>query len=76
MGILKEIITDHTVNGTEIAQNVVIIAACNPARKKVNYVSGRKQECGVEWVSGHYQANPLPPSLEAALWDYGSLNDE
>ena len=74
MGILKEIITNHTVNGVEISKNVVIVAACNPARKKINFFSNRKQEHGIEWVAGHFQTHPLPPSIEAILWDYGSLH--
>ena len=74
MGILKEVITNHTVNGLGISKNVVIVAACNPARKKVNFFSNRKQEHGIEWVAGHFQTHPLPPSFEMMLWDYGSLH--
>jgi ABC-type histidine transport system ATPase subunit len=63
MGVLKEVITNHTINGVDIASNVVIVAACNPARAKLNFFSDRKQEYGIEFVSGHYQTQPLPPLL-------------
>ena len=73
MGIMKEVITNHTINGVTIARNVVIVAACNPARKKLKLFSDRKQEHGIEWVTGDYQTHPLPPSIEAIVWNYGSL---
>lgn len=73
MGILKEVICDHTINAEAIPKNVIIIAACNPAREKMNIFSNRKQEFGIEWVSGHYQTHPLPHSIERMVWDYGSL---
>ena len=73
MGVLKEIIIDHTVNGVAIPSNVIILAACNPARKKLTVYGDRKEEHGMDWVSGHYQVHPLPQSLQLMTWDYGSL---
>eukprot|EP01035_Chromulina_nebulosa_P018636 gene18636-24375_t len=73
MGTMKEIMSDHTINGDKIPSNIVILGACNPARERISYFSDRKQEHGLEWVSGHYQVQSLPQSLKTVLWDYGSL---
>eukprot|EP01040_Poterioochromonas_malhamensis_P005804 gene5804-6244_t len=73
MGVLKEIIIDHTFCGQPLPSNVVIAAACNPVRKKLQVYDNRKEEHGLQWVSGHYQVHPLPGSLEQLKWDYGSL---
>eukprot|EP00981_Chlorochromonas_danica_P015301 scaffold11566_cov156-Ochromonas_danica.AAC.1 len=73
MGVLKEIIADHSFNGVELPDNVVIIASCNPAREKIALYGDRREEQGLLWVSGHYQVHPLPPSLQLMAWSYGSL---
>eukprot|EP00981_Chlorochromonas_danica_P006553 scaffold1431_cov167-Ochromonas_danica.AAC.13 len=73
MGVLKEIIADHSFNGVALPDNVVIIASCNPAREKIALHGDRREEQGLEWVSGHYQVHPLPPSLQLMAWSYGSL---
>ena len=55
--------------------NIVIVAACNPAgRKAICGSSLRENDLGKEWVSGHYQVNELPQSMELLKWEYGSLD--
>ena len=79
MGVFKELIIDHRLNGHELPVNVVVIAACNPAREKLVHLSAvnaRREELGKEWAMGHYQVHPLPLSIEQITWDYGSLTSE
>ena len=32
LGLFKEIIIDHSLNGEQLPPNLVVVAACNPAR--------------------------------------------
>ena len=78
LGLLKELMVDHSFNGDLLESNIVVIAACNPVRQ--NAVShakpSREIDLGRNWVSGHYQVKKLPQSLEMMTWDFGSLNSE
>ena len=73
MGIFKELLIDHSLDGELLPENIVVIAACNPARDKIKLTDDRRQELGNEWVIGHYQVHPLPDSMQLLAWDYGSL---
>lgn len=35
MGLFKEIICDHTMQGKKLPSNLVVIAACNPYRSRL-----------------------------------------
>ena len=79
MGLFKELISDHRLEGRDLPPNIVIIAACNPAREKLVFLSAanaRREELGKMWAMGHYQVRPLPLSIEQVVWDYGSLTPE
>ena len=79
MGVFKELIIDHRLNGRDLPSNIVVIAACNPAREKLVHLSAdnaRREELGKEWAMGHYQVHPLPLSIELITWDYGALTKE
>ena len=76
MGVFKELLLDHSCDGQQLPENIVIVAACNPARGKIALVGDRREELGNEWAIGHYQVHPLPASLEQMKWDYGNLNAE
>ena len=78
MGVFKELIVDRRLNGVDLPDNVVVIAACNPARDKLGLSEAivRREELGKEWAMGHYQVHPLPKSIEQLVWDYGALTDK
>ena len=76
LGLLKEIIVDHSFNGDMLEDNIVVIAACNPNRKSLSQTKSREIDLGRSWASGHYQVKKLPESLSLMTWDYGSLNTE
>ena len=76
MGLFKEIIIDHSFCGDLIEDNVVIVAACNPAGRQAfsHGMTNRENDLGKEWASGHYQVNELPETMKSLKWEYGSLD--
>jgi len=75
IGLFKEIIIDHSICGDLLEGNIVIVAACNPARKKISNtgISQRENDLGKVWASGHYQVSSLPATVVKIKWAYGSL---
>lgn len=75
MGLFKEIVVDHSLLGDSLEPNIVVIAACNPARQNLNVGSknAREVDMGRNWVSGHYQVSKLPPSMAQMRWVFGAL---
>jgi hypothetical protein len=76
-GLFKEIIIDKSICGVALEENIVVIAACNPARKKMitrSTIFQRETDLGKEWASGHYQVSSLPASVAKLKWAYGSLS--
>ena len=71
MGLFKEIIIDSSICGKTIENNIVVVAACNPANR-----TSLSKNCDLakDWASGHYQVSELPPSLASLKWEYGALN--
>ena len=53
--------------------NIAIVGACNPPRAQIQ-TSGREQDQGRTWASGHYQVSELPPSLRKMKWSFGALS--
>ena len=76
LGLLKEIVTDRTLAGQTIEDNIVLVAACNPCRMTATThgKTARQVDRAEDWISGHYQVLPLPPSLERLKWAFGALN--
>lgn len=72
LGLLKEIVIDHSLAGDILAENIVIIAACNPPRAQIQTTT-RERDLGRSWASGHYQVAPLPASMNKVKWAFGSL---
>ena len=71
MGLFKEIITDSSICGDVLPDNVVVVAACNPSNR-----TSVSKNCDLarDWASGHYQVNELLPSMQSLKWEYGALN--
>lgn len=78
MGVFKALVLDRTLNGEAIPENMVVIAACNPARSLSVASAGvlRQDDLGKDWALGHYQVSALPGSLAAIKWKYGALGSE
>jgi len=77
IGLFKEIIIDRSICGVLLEENIVVIAACNPARRRLitgSSICQREIDLGKEWVSGHYQVSHLPESVAKLKWAYGSLS--
>lgn len=74
MGVFKELLVDHSFDGKPLPRNVVIVAASNPSREKIQMnADARLDEQGQQWAIGHYQVHPVPESIRQVMWDYGSL---
>lgn len=72
LGLFMEICVDHTLMGQSLSPNLVVIAACNPARGAPAMSDGGKQhdDLGKDWALGHYQVHKLPESMEFIKWQY------
>lgn len=75
LGLFKEIVVDRTFHGEPLEDNLVAVAACNPARAATfaNSTASLARDLGTCWASGHYQVVALPPSMEQLKWSFGSL---
>jgi hemicentin len=77
MGLCKEIVIDRTLAGQSLEDNIVVIAACNPARKRSSTgMNPRERDLGREWAGVHYQVAELPHSIAKIKWSFGSLNHD
>ena len=88
IGGFKEVVCDHSLKGVEFPNNVVIIAALNPYRKRVktieeikdeenearNNVTAYTDKLDAEMSDLVYRVFPLPPSMKLLVWNFGSLS--
>ena len=81
LGLITEIMCNHTYLGKKINDNFVFLGACNPYRIKTK----KMKENGLEYYNGKhndkinnlvYTVNPLPHSLLNFIFDFGSLQPE
>jgi hypothetical protein len=73
LGFLKEIVMDHSLDGYKLADNIVVVAACNPSRSQIQTTT-RERDLGKAWASGHYQVSELPMSMKKLKWSFGALS--
>ena len=75
--LLTEIFINRTYNGEKISNNIRLIGACNPYRKRKDFTEkfglSRNYEKENELV---YLVNPLPQSLLYYAFNFGSINEE
>ena len=75
--LITEIFINRTYNGNKMSDNIRLIGACNPYRKrKVN-----KEKCGLSFSEDNenelvYLVKPLPQSLLYYVFSFGSLDPE
>ena len=83
LGLITEIICNHTYLGKKINDNFVFLGACNPYRKISD--KNKFKESGLVYhdIKGNgrlnnlvYTVNPLPHSLLNFIFDFGSLRPE
>ena len=83
LGLITEIMCNHTYLGKKIDENFIFIAACNPYR----LLTKKMRESGLVYYNMKesnklnnlvYTVNPLPHSLLNFVFDFGSIqpNDE
>ena len=79
MSLLTEIFINRTFNGNKLCENIRLIGACNPYRKRKE----NKEKCGLSKSGDNenelvYLVEPLPQSLLYYVFSFGSIdeNDE
>ena len=77
LSLLTEIFINRTYNGNKISDNIRLIGACNPYRKR----KGNKEKCGISLKEDNdeelvYLVQPLPQSLLYYVFSFGSIDSE
>merc|ERR1719483_1152569 len=79
IGMFKEIICDHSLNGEPLPKNLVVLGALNPVRRRKKVSSGlaAKDQAGVETYMNNlvYRVYPLPPTMKEYVWNFGHLDE-
>eukprot|EP01084_Bolivina_argentea_P287280 492930_1 len=90
VGSFKEVVCDHSLKGTPLPKNLVIIAALNPYRARtkttkqaqeekqneINNARNYQQDKVDEQISKLvYRVYPIPPSMKTYVWNFGYLTD-
>ena len=74
--LITEIFIKRSFNGLNLEENIRLIGACNPYRKKVK----NKLKCGLSYPNDDneliYLVNILPQSLMYYVFNFGSLEPE
>ena len=77
LSLITEIFINRTYYGNPISDNIRLIGACNPYRKR----KGNKEKCGLSFSDDNddelvYLVNPLPQSLLYYVFSFGRIDDE
>ena len=77
LSLLTEIFINRTYFGKKISDNIRLIGACNPYRKR----KGDKEKCGLSFPDDTnndlvYIVEPLPQSLLYYVFSFGSIDEE
>jgi len=76
LSLITEIFINRTYGGKKISDNIRLIGACNPYRKR----KGNKEKCGLSIIEDNddelvYLVQPLPQSLLYYVFSFGSINE-
>ena len=77
LSLLTEIFINRTYFGKKISDNIRLLGACNPYRKR----KGDKEKCGLSFPDDTdnelvYLVEPLPQSLLYYVFSFGSIDEE
>ena len=76
LSLLTEIFINRTYNGNKLSDNIRLIGACNPYRRRKN----NKEKCGISISEDNdkelvYLVQPLPQSLLYYVFSFGRIDD-
>ena len=76
LSLITEIFINRTYEGNKISDNIRLIGACNPYRKR----KGNKEKCGLSLSQDNddelvYLVQPLPQSLLYYVFSFGSIDE-
>ena len=77
LSLITEIFINRTYYGNPISDNIRLIGACNPYRKRKK----KKKKCGLSFSEDNddelvYLVNPLPQSLLYYVFSFGRIDDD
>ena len=77
LSLLTEIFINRNYNGIKINDNIKLIGACNPYRKR----KGNKEKCGLSLSNDNdnelvYLVQPLPQSLLYYVFSFGAIDEK
>ena len=77
LSLITEIFINRTYNGNTLSENIRLIGACNPYRKRKT----NKEKCGLSLSDDNkdelvYLVEPLPQSLLYYVFSFGSINED
>ena len=77
LSLLTEIFINRTYNGETLSENIRLIGACNPYRKR----KANTEKCGLSRDEDNenelvYLVQPIPQSLLYYVFSFGSINEE
>ena len=77
LSLLKEIFNNRTFDGEKLEDNIKLIGACNPYRKRKELI----EKCGLTLEDDEddkliYKVEQLPQSLLYNIFSFGSLRDD
>ncbi|CAF0809248.1 unnamed protein product [Rotaria sordida] len=87
IGLIKEITCERTLLGEPLPDNMVLLGACNPQRRKKdnkifhNHIGIKKDLYEIQrlkqnsGISLLYTVVPIPETMLEYVWDYGYLDD-
>jgi hypothetical protein len=87
IGLIKEITCERTLLGQPLPDNMVLLGACNPQRRKKdnkvldNHIGIKKDLYEMQrlkdssGISLLYTVVPIPETMLEFVWDYGYLDD-
>ena len=76
LSLITEIFINRNYNGKKVNDNIRLIGACNPYRKR----KGNKEKCGLSISDDNdndlvYLVHPLPQSLLYYVFSFGAINE-
>ena len=88
IGLIKEITCERTLLGKSLPNNMVLLGACNPQRRKSG-IKSTENNIGIKkdlfemqrlkdssGISLLYTVVPIPEPMLEYVWDYGYLDDD
>ncbi|ETO32802.1 hypothetical protein RFI_04311, partial [Reticulomyxa filosa] len=75
IGWLNELVCNHTLDGVKIPEDIKVIAACNPYRKRKLSAEEGELLTNDELSKYIYRVHPLCETMKEYVWSFGRLSE-